>query len=355
MELLVAIKKRLPGFTLSVNFSAGPDVTGLLGASGAGKSMTLRCIAGIEKPDTGKIVLNGRVLFDSKNGINLPPRQRRIGFLFQNYALFPNMTVEENIFFGLSQTSKADKKAVAEHMIKMIKLEGLEKRYPFQLSGGQQQRVALARALAVKPEALLLDEPFSALDEHLRSHMVKQLIETISTYQGVTLFVTHNVEESYRICSQLVVLAEGQVEAAGLKEAVFLNPPSLEAARITGCKNTSQANRQLNGDLEAKDWGIKLKTAESTAEEVGYVGIRANYLRQGRESDTKNVFRCWPSFTNESPFRMTLYLTLERMPTGPEDYHLQWEMPKEEWLKLKDQPLPWSICLEPEKLILVTR
>lgn len=191
MALYVDIKKKLPGFCLDVNFEAGTNTVGLLGASGSGKSMTLRCIAGIETPDSGIIELNGHILFDSAKGINLPIRKRRVGFLFQNYALFPNMTVEENIRFGLGSLSVSEQLKKVREMISVMHMEGLEKRYPSQLSGGQQQRAALARALVIDPEVLLLDEPLSALDEHLRDNMLKQMIETLSGYRGVTLFVTH--------------------------------------------------------------------------------------------------------------------------------------------------------------------
>lgn len=221
MELLVDIQKNLAGFELDVKFETGMDTLGLLGASGSGKSMTLRCIAGIETPDCGRIILNGRTLFDSKKGINLPCRKRKLGYLFQNYALFPHMTVEENIGFGLGEKKREDRVAIIREKVKMIKLEGLENRYPNQLSGGQQQRVALARALAIEPEALLLDEPFTALDDYLRSHMVKQLTETLSNYPGVTLFVTHNMDEVYSVCNKLVVLSLGKIEAQGGTEEVF--------------------------------------------------------------------------------------------------------------------------------------
>ena len=355
MELIVDIKKKLPGFLLNVSFAAGSEAIGLLGASGAGKTMTLRCIAGIEKPDSGKIVLNGQVLYDSAKGINLPSRKRKIGFLFQNYALFPHMTVEENIGFGLAGLSNSQRKESVQKQIQMIKLEGLEKRYPAHLSGGQQQRVALARALAIEPPALLLDEPFSALDDYLRSHMVKQLIETMSDYKGVTLFVAHNMEEVYRICSKLVVLSDGSVEADGEKESIFLKPPSLATAQITGCKNFSAARFQSPGEVEAVDWGVKLKVNEQLSTGVRHVGIRAHYINQADVADAENVFCCWPSFFNETPFRMTIYLKLERKPANTEDYHLQWEIPKEQWLILKDQPFPWSVCLRSEKLMLFDR
>lgn len=355
MELYVDIKKRLPGFTLKAAFDTGRDVTGLLGASGSGKSMTLRCVAGIEKPDEGRIVLNGRVLFDSSKGINLPSRQRRVGYLFQNYALFPNMTVEGNIGFGLGRLPKEKRNAIVRQKIEMMKLRGLEKRYPNQLSGGQQQRVALARALAIEPEALLLDEPFSALDEHLRSLLAKQLIDTLSEYHGVTLFVTHNMEEAYRVCRDLVVLSDGRVEAQGDRESLFEMPPTLAAARLTGCKNLSPAEAVSPEELAAADWGVRLKTTRRPAGEAKYVGIRADHIHLASEHDTENVFRCWPGFTIETPFRVTVYLSLRGNTPDPDDCGLQWEVPKEKWKELQGLPLPWSICLSPEKLIVLDR
>ncbi|MEN6390814.1 MAG: sulfate/molybdate ABC transporter ATP-binding protein [Syntrophomonas sp.] len=351
MELLLDIKKRLPGFTLQVKFAAGADVTGLLGASGAGKSMTLRCIAGLEKPDEGKIILNGQVLFDSSQGIDLPARKRKVGFLFQNYALFPNMTVEENITFALDGKKQAEKRETASRMLEMIELEGFEKRYPYQLSGGQQQRVALARALAAEPRVLLLDEPFSALDEHLRSQMVKQLLDVLSGYQGITLFVTHNIEEIYRMAGQLVVIVDGRIEACGVKEDVFQNPATVAAARLTGCKNFTEAQILCPNEVQALDWDVKLKVRPVGEAGVSHIGIRAHYLSRAGEERRENVFNCWPSFVNDTPFRNTVYLTLEREPSGPGDYHLQWEMPRDRWLELKDQPLPWKICLDPDKIM----
>lgn len=351
MELFVDIKKKLPGFTLDVSFEADGDVMGLLGASGSGKSMTLRCIAGIEKPDKGRIVLNGRVLFDSEQGINIPSRQRKVGYLFQNYALFPNMTVEENIGFALEKLPKDKRKALIHEKIKMMKLEGLESRYPFQLSGGQQQRVALARALVIEPEALLLDEPFSALDDHLRGLLTKQLIDALSDYHGVTLFVTHNMEEAYKICKELVVLKSGEVEAAGQKEEIFQYPCTIATAQLTGCKNFSKAKYLSDNQLYAVDWGIKLSVENALRESLEYVGIRAHYIKTVSENDIENVFDCWPSFISEAPFRVMIYLTIGKEGINSEDYHLQWDISKEKWLELKEQPLPWKICLNPDKLV----
>jgi molybdate transport system ATP-binding protein len=351
MELVVDIKKKLSGFTLDVNFDTRQEVKGLLGASGSGKSMTLRCIAGIEKPDKGRIILNNRVLFDSDKGINIQCRMRKIGYLFQNYALFPNMTVEENIGFALDCFPKQERSRIVQKKIEMMKLDGLEKRYPFQLSGGQQQRVALARALAIEPEALLLDEPFSALDDHLRVLLTKQLIDALSDYKGVTLFVTHNMEEAYKICNSLVVLKRGNVEASGDKKELFENPPTKATAQLTGCKNFSKASYLSDNELFAADWGIKLYVRETLNKKVNQVGIRAHYIKSASEINCQNVFACWPSFVSEGPFRVTIYLSIGKEASNSEDYNLQWEASKEKWLELKEQPIPWRIYLDPVKLM----
>jgi len=350
MELLVDIKKKLPGFNLNVCFKAGQDVMGLLGASGSGKSMTLRCIAGIEKPEKGRIVLNGRVLFDSDKRINIPSRERKVGYLFQNYALFPNMTIEENIGFALNKLPKEKRISVIKEKIEMIKLEGLESRYPSQLSGGQQQRVALARALVIEPEILLLDEPFSALDDHLRNVLAKQLLDTLSNYHGVTLFVTHNMEEAYKICKDLVVLKNGNVEAKGEKEEIFRKPPTISTAKLTGCKNYSKAQYISQNKLYAVDWGVSLNVKDTLDKNVEHVAIRAHYIEKAEDNDNENVFTCWPSFVSEGPFRVTIYLRIGKEVKNKEDYHLQWDVSKEKWQVLKEI-IPLKIHLKPDKLM----
>ena len=197
MALYVDIEKDLSSFTLKSKFEQENGVLGFLGESGSGKSMTLKCIAGLENPSRGKIILNNRVLFDSEKKINLSAQERKVGFLFQNYALFPHMTVVENIELGLSNLQKEERNKITKEYIKRLCLEGLENRYPWQLSGGQQQRVALARALAPSPDILLLDEPFSALDYHLRGNMERELINILNDYHGDVIFVTHDREERY--------------------------------------------------------------------------------------------------------------------------------------------------------------
>ena len=193
MSLYVDIEKRLGAFRLQSKFEVADETLALLGASGCGKSVTLKCIAGIMTPDRGRIVLNGRVLFDSEKRTDLTPQQRRVGYLFQQYALFPNMTVEQNILCGIRAGSRSEKRALAAEKLRMFRLEGLEKKYPAQLSGGQQQRVALARILCSEPQAILLDEPFSALDSYLKWNLELELSDLLAGFRGPILWVSHEL------------------------------------------------------------------------------------------------------------------------------------------------------------------
>lgn len=216
MGLYVNIAKRLNQFNLQVEFNLENGLTGLMGASGSGKSMTLKCIAGIELPDSGKIVLDGKVLFDSEAKVNLPPQKRNVGYLFQSYALFPNMNVVENILCGLQAKGLSDAEATAraQKLVEKFKLQGLEKSYPRQLSGGQKQRVALARLLAAEPEVILLDEPFSALDEDLKEDLQRELRAALAEFGGVALLVSHNKSEIKKLCNSAYVIKQGQVAKA---------------------------------------------------------------------------------------------------------------------------------------------
>jgi len=351
--LFVNLKKQLPGFTLDAQLEAKGQPLGLLGTSGSGKSMTLRCIAGLDSPNQGRIVLNGRILFDSQRGINLSSRQRRIGFVFQNYALFPHLTIAKNIAFGLQDLPQLERRQRIAKYMEMMQLQGLENRYPEQISGGQQQRVALARALAIHPEALLLDEPLSALDTYLRSRIERLLSETLSTYEGVTLFVTHKLEEAYRICQNLLILSQGKVIADDTKETIFERPPSFEVAQVTECKNFSTARMIEPQTIEAQDWGCALQVVEPIPNKLTYVGIRAHHFTFPHHPDGENTFPCWLVMTSETQHRTTLYIRLHQPPAHAQDYHLQVEVYKEKWANLKDRPFPWYIRLDPLRLILM--
>jgi molybdate ABC transporter permease protein len=354
--LTVEIQRQLPDFSLNIAFAAGQDTLGLLGASGAGKSLLLRCIAGIETPTAGRITLNGRVLFDAPLGINVPSRDRRVGVLFQNYALFPHLTVAQNIAFGLPKgISKIEIKQQVAAQLAAVLLDGFAHRYPHQLSGGQQQRVALARALASQPEAILLDEPFSALDTHLRHQMESLTIANLAAYQGVSLFVTHNLEEAYRVCEDLLVLEGGRAIASGPKHRIFEHPRTVNVAQLTGCKNFSRAKVQDVKKIEAVDWGCTLDVTEAIPDRLTQVGIRAHQIifLEDPKLLLPNTFACWLAGTSETPHRMTLFLKLLSAPNHPRDYHLQAEVFKEKWVLLKDRPLPWQVRLDPMRLLLL--
>ena len=352
MELIVDIKKKLQDFNLKVSFQCDNSILGLLGASGSGKSMTLACIAGLIKPDEGRIILNGRTLFDSEAKINIPIKDRKVGFLFQNYALFPHMSVEKNIGYALSNFSVSKRNRIIDEMLSIMQIENLKKRYPHEISGGQQQRVALARALAVNPEILLLDEPFSALDNHLRNIMLKQMSDTLSRYNGVTLFVTHNMEEAYELCENLIILSDGMKSGEGNKKEIFKNPPSLACAKLTGCKNISEVKLVSPGTMKALNWDCEIKLPEGVSEDITHIGIRAHYIRL-EEMEDENTFDAYPIHTSETPFRRLIYLKLNEKNNKNSDYNLIWDMPSEEWDRIKHRPLPWRIFLEKEKMIYI--
>lgn len=353
MKLLVDIKKKMPGFTLNISFETGESSLGILGESGSGKSMTLRCIAGLIKPDKGKIILNDRVLFDSDKGINVPIKDRKVGYLFQNYALFPHMTVEQNIVYGLKGKEKLLKTKIVNDMLEKLHIKNLREKYPYQLSGGQQQRIALARALAVKPDVLLLDEPFSALDNHLRNLMIKEMLETLSTYKGVTLFVTHNMDEAYQLCDNLLVVANGKNSGFGNKEDIFKFPGTYASAKVTGCKNISNVNMSNFKMVKAIDWNCNLEINRTIDEDIKYVGIRAHHIKFENEDNkgNKNIFRCWPTFVTETPFRRIVFIKLNQQPKENDDYNLQVDISSEEYEELKNKTLPWNVYIDPDKLL----
>ena len=276
MALEVAIKKYYPDFSLDVNFYTEKGILGVLGASGCGKSMTLKCIAGIETPDEGKIILNGRVLFDSEKKINLSPQKRNIGYLFQNYALFPHMNVEENIAVGIKIKEK--KKEIIAKYLKIFHLENLKKAYPKNLSGGQQQRVALARIFASQPDILMLDEPFSALDDFLKWQVELELAKVLKLYGKNVLFVSHNRDEIYRFCDEIMVLSQGKTVSFSTKKDLFEKPNSIAASKLSGCKNHSRIEKVDKYLCRAIDWNIDLTVASEISDKDRYIGIRAHEL-----------------------------------------------------------------------------
>lgn len=309
MSLEVTIAKRFEGFTLHADFTAGNTAAAILGASGCGKSMTLRCIAGVVKPDSGRIVLDGRVLFDSEKGIDLPPQQRNVGLLFQNYALFPNMTVEQNILCALKkEKDPAARKAACGSALRAMRLEELAHRLPSELSGGQQQRAALARILAGRPRILMLDEPFSALDSYLREEVEVEVGSLLSNFDGTALLVTHDRDEAYRLCREMIVMDSGEVLRAGTTKEVFADPRRLTAARLTGCKNILPCVRVDEHHVRLTGWERELTVALPVPEGCCAVGIRAHDFAP-EAADGENRMPVQVGASSENPFDWNVICT----------------------------------------------
>ena len=259
MSLKIHVIKKLGDFNLKIDLDVEDHIIGLLGYSGCGKTMTLKMIAGIVTPDSGSIVLNGRTLFDSKQKINLSVQERNIGLMFQSYALFNHMTVYENILVGMKGHDKKGQEEVIKNYLKLLEIENLKDKKPKMLSGGQKQRVALARILAQKPEILMLDEPFSALDSHLRFMIEEPFKKALQSFKGTVLYVSHNRQEIYKYCDQTAVMADGQIQEIKGTEDLFMKCETVAAARLTGCRNMSKVKWLNEEEVHLIDWGITLK------------------------------------------------------------------------------------------------
>ena len=303
------IRKKLASFDLEIALKVETETLGLLGESGCGKSMTMRCVAGIETPDEGKIVVNGKTFFDSAAGINLKPQERKTALLFQSYMLFPHFTVEANIASGISkETSATDRDAIVARELERFGLTGLEKRYPLQLSGGQQQRVALARMLAANPPILMLDEPFSALDSHLKSLLEQNLISTFDIFHGSVLYVSHDIDEAVRFCDRIAVVSQGHITEIAKPDDLVHNPQSEAGLKLSGCKNVTEATRAGDHLVHVPRWGVDVVTDQLVPEDVKYLGIRAFYIEEA-SGPGENNFRVKVSRASDSRFDRALTLS----------------------------------------------
>ena len=351
--LEVDVDRRLENFNLNVSLRTSQGAVGLLGPSGAGKSMTLRMIAGLTTPDRGRIVLNDRVLFDGETKQNVPPAQRRIGVVFQDYALFPHLTVAENVGFGVRNLAADVRRQRVDQQLASMQISDLANRYPREISGGQRQRVAIARCMAPNPDALLLDEPFAALDPHLRRQTEEQLRRALSDFRGPVVFVTHDMEEAFRFCADLLVLDGGSVIASGPKHKLFEDPGTVAAARLTGCKNVALAVAIGSNRISVPAWDCELTTSRHVHEDLTHVGFRSHQIRFVDNEIGENVFPCWLVSTNEAPHEMTLYLRLISPASLGDTAQLQADVPKELWRVLNSKPQPWNIQLVPDRLLVL--
>ena len=349
MSLEVCIEKRVKGFILDVQFAVNGQSTGILGASGSGKSMTLRCIAGIETPDRGRIVINDRVLFDSERNINLSPQKRNVGYLFQSYALFPHMTIEQNIGCALpSSADKADRKAerIAQ-LSTLFRLNGLESRYPNQLSGGQQQRVALARMLASQPSALLFDEPFSALDTCLKEEIQLELLQLMREYAGDVVMVTHSRDEAYQLCEQLMIVNDGTICESGQKKELFDHPAQTVTARLTGCKNIEKATPINDNEVFVESWDAVLQVAAPIPAGLTHIGVRAHYWQTATDPCALNAVPVAVQQRVENPFHWDVLLRCGKNGQGD----IWWKVPK----AVNVPSNPTHIAVAPEDILLLCK
>ncbi len=349
MSLIVDIKKKIGNFNLEVNFTAEDEVFALLGASGCGKSMTLKCIAGIENPDEGRIILNERILFDSHRKINLCPQERRVGYLFQQYSLFPNMTVAQNIACGVRTKEKAKKHALVEEMIASMQLTGHENKRPHQLSGGQQQRAALARILVNQPDILLLDEPFSALDNYLKWQLELELSATLASFKRPAIFVSHNRNEVYRLCDRVCVLSEGHSEEPQTVAELFERPRSINACLLTGCKNFSRIEVLNHHTVQALDWAVALHVKQ-IPDGSAYLGVHSHLIEVSTLKRSENSFLAQVKHVIDELGSSILILSV---PGSSSAYsHIRVKLDKAEWNSL-NRPKELWINIAPDNIMLL--
>jgi molybdate transport system ATP-binding protein len=341
--LTVSVARRYDGFALDAAWTSADPIVALVGPSGSGKTLTLQSIAGLVTPDRGRVSLADRVLFDSEAGVNLAPQERRIGYVFQGYALFPHMTVAQNVGYGLRAQGRMRIDRTAE-IVQRLGLDELRSRYPGELSGGQQQRVALARALATDPDLLLLDEPLSALDAPLRRELSGELGKTLREWGKAALIVTHDLQEAYRIADVVVLYDHGRATGAVSKNDLLWNPASERIAQLIGARNLLRAPiAETTSEAIVLDWrGGRLVAARSPThplharqhDELAFF-VRPEYVRLIRKNRPvseglrqTNLFRGTIVDERDEGTAWVLFFRLDR-PGAPSQgaYDLEIEIP----------------------------
>lgn len=347
--LEIDICRKLKNFDLGIKLSVEGGTLGILGASGCGKSMTLKMAAGITSPDSGRISYDGKVFYDSRKKVDLSVQKRKVGYLFQNYALFPNMTVYQNIAAGFRGKKKL-RKECTERLLEKFQLEDLRGQYPSCLSGGQQQRTALARIINSQPEVLLLDEPFSAMDSFLKEELQIELKEFLREYQHLTVIVSHNRDEIYKLCDRTMVMEDGKNVICKETKKLFEEPEYFQAARLTGCKNLSRARKTGPYMVEAVDYGITLKTKAAVPDDIQYVGIRAHdFIPSSAHAGAENLFPVDVREVTEAPFEWSILFDHREGKGSP----MWMKIPKKIGDTLKGRQMPEYMSVSPDKILLL--
>ena len=288
-----------PGFDLDVSLECEAGVTVLFGASGSGKTLTLDSLAGFLRPDRGRILLNNEILFDARSQVFLPPQRRGVGYVFQNYALFPHMTVEQNLAFGVARLPSLERHGRVREMLDLFGLTALGTRRPQELSGGEKQRASIARALIPQPRLLLLDEPARGLDYPLRLDFYAVLHNIRKTYRIPILLVTHDVTEGFVLADRMAVYGAGRIIQTGEPDEVFLHPRNAAVARLLGISNI------FSGTVEELD-----PMADSSLIRTGQFLMKVPYLPGRLRGDTvsfciprENVLLVQPGGAGSEPAR----------------------------------------------------
>lgn len=350
MAIEVRIHREFDDFKLDVQFQSESRRIGILGASGCGKSLTLKSIAGIERPETGKIESAGKVFFDSAKKIWMPPQERNVGYLFQNYALFPTITVEKNIGIAL-RCGKKEKEKKVRDMIDRFSLQGLEKKLPGQLSGGQQQRTALARIMIYEPDMILLDEPFSALDSYLKEQTQRECLELLQDYPGTVILVSHSRDEIYRFSEEVLVMDGGKAVIKKTVKELFEHPQKVAAAKLTGCKNIEEIVWKDGKHLYVPGWDMVIPAGMGNVGDAQAIGIRAHeFITERTESDGELVFPVYKPEVKEDLFEYHVqFFTSERAKTP-----VVWKVSKKLW-DVGEKGVPKWLHLKREHILFLER
>ncbi len=360
MTLKVDISSTIDQFKIDIAFKTKANRIGILGESGAGKSMLLKYIAGIYQPTVGKIELDDNVLLDTNNTINVIPQNRNIAYMFQNYALFPTMTVRENIEIVV-KGDKIRKKEKADFLLKKFHIEDLASNKPSELSGGEQQRVALARVLAYEPKLILLDEPFSALDQNLKEKLQIELEKMITDYNGTVIMVSHSRDELYKFSDELFIISDGKLIEKGNKKDLFSNPKTVKGARLLGVNNILPVKAKTDGLLEIPDWNLSVKFEGRTLDDVKYIGIRDRDLKpiwdESIEGKTKSdniidisVTSIYETFNEKKLFFIVKNAVNEEKVT--ESVMYSFVLDKNTYEKHLNNQIPSKLTINKDKIIL---